>query len=148
MPADDVLARIELEVGYLLRRADRASRRRDRTPPTLERSAYLVLQSLVTDGPANVHVLADRLGLDASTMTRQVGAMVAAGHVRRTPDPGDARAVLVEPTPDGVATLARHRAERGALYAQILDGWDDGDRAALAATLHRLNRAMDEHSRG
>ncbi|WP_251150444.1 MarR family transcriptional regulator [Cellulosimicrobium sp. Marseille-Q4280] len=152
--ARDVVAAIELEVAQLLRRAERTSAsgspgtaRGGARTGTLDRSGYLLLQTLATHGPQNVNALAARLGLDASTVTRQVVALDRADHVRRVRDPHDGRAVLVEPTPEGLDELARHRATRAALYADVLGGWSRLDRSLLAELLARLNADLDDFRR-
>ncbi|WP_148284008.1 MarR family winged helix-turn-helix transcriptional regulator [Luteimicrobium xylanilyticum] len=145
--AATVLARIEFQVAQLLRRADRSVSRGSKRPGTgvMDRAAYLLLHRLVGEGAENVNVLADRLGLDASTVTRQVAVLEKAGHVRRTRDPHDGRAVLVEPTDEGVEALAENRAERQELYGEVLGDWSRLDRALLAELLARLNSSLTEY---
>ncbi|MFC8732771.1 MarR family winged helix-turn-helix transcriptional regulator [Luteimicrobium sp. NPDC057192] len=142
-----VLSRIEYEVAQLMRRADRSVSRGSKRPGTgiTDRAAYLLLHRLVSEGAENVNVLAERLGLDASTVTRQVAVLEKAGHVRRTRDPHDGRAVLVEPTDTGVDALAENRAERRALYGDVLGSWSRLDRALLAELLGRLNSSLTEY---
>ncbi|WP_418276098.1 MarR family winged helix-turn-helix transcriptional regulator [Isoptericola jiangsuensis] len=146
---DDVLARLELELAQLLRRAERsgAAARRRSGLHDLDRSGYLLLHTLHDDGPQHVRTLADRLGLDGSTVTRQVAALERAGHVERARDPHDGRAVVVTPTPDGRRALAARRADRRELYARVLDGWSDRDRERLATLLARLNDDLDADKR-
>ncbi|MGC5166904.1 MarR family winged helix-turn-helix transcriptional regulator [Luteimicrobium sp. DT211] len=147
--ATAVLSRIEFQVAQLMRRADRSVSRGSKRPGTgvMDRAAYLLLHHLVTEGAENVNVLADRLGLDASTVTRQVAALEKAGHVRRTRDPHDGRAVLVEPTDGGVDALDANRTERRALYGDVLGSWSRLDRALLAELLGRLNSSLTEYRR-
>ncbi|GAA3230351.1 MarR family winged helix-turn-helix transcriptional regulator [Oerskovia jenensis] len=152
----EVLSTIELELAQLLRRAERTTAAgRSRTARTdgprsgtLDRSAYLLLHDLLVDGAQNVNTLADHLGLDASTVTRQVVAMEKAGLARRTRDPADGRAVLVEATPQGIDELSRHRGLRAELYAEVLADWSRLDRALLGELLERLNDDLDAYKRG
>lgn len=81
-------------------------------------------------------------------MTRQVVALEKAGHARRTRDPADGRAVLVEATPQGLEDLARHREMRSELYAEVLADWSRLDRALLGELLERLNDDLDTYKRG
>ncbi|HEB89193.1 MAG TPA: MarR family transcriptional regulator [Deltaproteobacteria bacterium] len=70
-------------------------------------SRCVTLETLLAEGPLPVRGLADRLGLDASTVTRSVDGMVRDGLVRRSRDErGDRRRVYVALTPSG-RTLAR-----------------------------------------
>ncbi|MFE4466278.1 MarR family winged helix-turn-helix transcriptional regulator [Oerskovia sp. NPDC056781] len=150
-----MLSAIELELAQLLRRAERTTaagraqsvRAGGPSTGTLDRSAYLLLHDLLVNGAENVNTLADHLGLDASTVTRQVLALEKAGHARRTRDPADGRAVLVEATPRGLEDLAHHREMRSELYAEVLAGWSRLDRALLGELLERLNDDLDAYKR-
>ncbi|MFC8600631.1 MarR family winged helix-turn-helix transcriptional regulator [Isoptericola sp. NPDC057191] len=146
-PAD--LARIELGLAQLLRRAERTSAATTARlgHQDLDRSGYLLLHALRDGGPQHVSVLADRLGLDASTVTRQVVALDRAGHVERSRDPQDRRAVVVTATASGRRALATQRRHRGALYATVLEGWTADDRAHLADLVERLNADLDSFKR-
>ncbi len=95
------LSRVELQLALLLRRAERTGAIRAGHTPTLERSGYLLLQVLSAEGPLGINALAERQGLDASTVTRQVVSLEKAGFARRSRDPRDGRAVQVEATTVG-----------------------------------------------
>jgi DNA-binding MarR family transcriptional regulator len=141
----ETLARVELQVALLLRRATRPIRAH--TADDLDRSGYLILHDLMERGPIHVNGLAEHLGLDSSTVTRQVGLLEKAGRVRRTRDPFDGRGIVVEPTAAGLDDLAAHRQQRGELYSEILQGWSALDRALLAELLERLNGDLDASRR-
>lgn len=143
----DAVTQVEAQVALLLRLADRNRRSSGRLTETLERSAYLVLRLLDTTGPAGVNEIADHLRLDASTVTRQVVAMEAAGLVTRERDALDRRRCVVTQTPAGVDALARTRAVRAEVYAEVLAGWSAADRDLLAGLLARLNDDLDAHAR-
>src|SRR6476646_12235104 len=49
----------------------------------------------LTEGPATVGVIAERLGLTPGAVTRMVDKLERAGYVGREPDPRDGRKVLV-----------------------------------------------------
>lgn len=134
---------IEEQVALLLRLADRNRRRSARFDGTLERSAYLALGRLAADGPLSINEIADHLRLDASTVTRQVLAMEAAGHVSRERDEHDGRRVVITMTPAGAEALAETRAARYDVYRDVLAGWDPEDRHDLGALLARLNAELD-----
>jgi DNA-binding MarR family transcriptional regulator len=148
MTADDTTCgRIETEVALLLRLAQAG--RRDTLGAEhrlLDRAAYVILRHLDAAGPQNVSALATRLGLDGSTVTRQVSAMQRAGLIVREPDPRDGRATVVRPTAAGLDRVATVRAARTRLYGEILADWPAGDRRQLAELLHRLNESLDAHA--
>jgi DNA-binding transcriptional ArsR family regulator len=81
----------------LLRRAEATRRTGLARTNTLDRSAYLILRRLDEHGPRSVKAVADALGLDGSTVNRQVTAMERDGLVRRT-RATDSRLTLVQPT--------------------------------------------------
>ena len=141
------LSRVELQLALLLRRAERTGAIRKGHSPALERSGYLLLQVLSADGPLGINALAERQGLDASTVTRQVVSLEKAGFAARTRDPLDGRAVRVEATASGTEQLEHERTRRSAMYDQILDDWSPFERALLAEMLERLNHDLDAFRR-
>ncbi|HEX3291091.1 MAG TPA: MarR family transcriptional regulator [Gaiella sp.] len=64
---------------------------------------WLILSSLRGGPPASQQRLASAVGIEGPTLTRHLDQLEAGGLVRRTPHPGDRRAVQVEPTPAGLA---------------------------------------------
>lgn len=134
------VGRIELELAVLLRHAAGARRAIDER---LERSAYLLLSVLTGREPASVNALADRLGLNASTITRQVDAMEREGLVTRVKHPTDGRVTLVEVTDVGVAQFAAERAARRRFYESVTASWSPEDRRDLARLLARLNSDLE-----
>ncbi len=140
---DDPIQDVELQIALLLRLADRNRRRTARLDGTLERSAYLALRQLAAHGPCGINEIADHLRLDASTVTRQVLAMEAAGHVTRERDDRDGRRAVVTMTDAGAAALAHTRQARAEVYDELLDDWSPDDRRTLAALLTRLNGDLD-----
>ena len=146
-PGAGPLSRVELQLALLLRRAERTGTLRAGHSPTLERSGYLLLQVLSTEGPLGINALAERQGLDASTVTRQVVSLEKAGFARRSRDPHDGRAVRVEATPEGEDQLDHERTRRSAMYDVILADWSPTERALLASLLERLNHDLDAFRR-
>jgi DNA-binding MarR family transcriptional regulator len=139
---------IELEVALLMRRAEATRRAMPGAGDVaLDRAAYVMLRRLSHDGPANIGALAADLGLDASTVTRQVTAMEREGYVRRERDPHDGRGTVISPTTTGLTRLRTVRRARAGIYDEILADWSAADRSSLAAMLHRLNQSMDAHVR-
>lgn len=65
------------------------------------------LMSVVSDGPRSVSAAARRLGLARQSVQRVADQLVADGLARLRPDPGDARAPLLELTPAGERALTQ-----------------------------------------
>lgn len=82
--------------------------------------------------------LAIRAGLDPSTVSRGVAALVAHGLVRRHADPADGRASVLEVTPAGRRVLDRAHSRYGEVLQQALADWTPDEVSALSAALHRF----------
>jgi DNA-binding MarR family transcriptional regulator len=80
------------------------------------------------------------------TMTTQVRRLEEAGLVTRTVDPGDARAVRIRITPEGLRTLTAVRADRAAAIEPQLAELDPADRDVLANAVRVLRRLLDSAS--
>jgi DNA-binding MarR family transcriptional regulator len=81
-----------------------------------------------------------RLGLDKSTVSRQVAHLVDLGLVDRAADPVDGRAQVLTPSAEGSARLERIRESRRGRWEADLGDWRAEDVATLAGLLARLNR--------
>lgn len=86
--------------------------------------------------------LAERLGVTASTLSRQIAHAESLGYAVRTPDPDDRRAANVALTADGAAALGRHRAGYIALLREAIPEWTDHDAEELVELLTRLGDAI------
>ena len=96
--------------------------------------------SLAQDaGPLRASELVTRIGLDKSTVSRQVAHLVDLGLVDRAADPVDGRAQVLTPSAEGSARLTRVRDVRRARWEDDLSDWPASDVATLADLLHRLN---------
>ena len=133
--------RLEREIGLLLRRARAISTRlAAELHPDLDGAAYGLLALLADAGPLRASDLVARLGLDKSTVSRQVASLVALGMVDREPDPADGRAQVLRPSAEGAARLAGIREARRARWEADMSGWPADDVATLGELLARLNR--------
>jgi len=93
-------------------------------------------------GPLRLTALAEVATLDASTVSRHVSALEAAGHLARTGDPADRRASRIAVTDSGEALLREALAARGRVLDAALAGWPAEDRRTLTALLKRLAEDM------
>jgi DNA-binding MarR family transcriptional regulator len=99
------------QLGILMRRMVRVVRVPDdhaELTPT-----QMVVLSLLDDGSMRIGSLAATMGAAQNTISEVVARLTRSGLVRKTPDPVDGRAVLVELTPAGRQALeSRRRAMR------------------------------------
>jgi DNA-binding MarR family transcriptional regulator len=106
---------------------------------SMDRAAYLLLNRLDQDGPTGVKALAAGMGIDSSTVTRQVAPLVDSGLVTRASHPEDGRAVVLQLSPRGVSRLEQVRSSRRELMAILTDDWTHEEQETFCALLTRFN---------
>ena len=141
---DEQVERLEREVGLLLRRSRRVLRTlATQLHPDVDAGSYAVLVAIARSAPRRLVELAEEFGLDKSTMSRQVSALLRIGLVRRSPDPLDGRAFLLELTDDGRGRLDEVSHERHEDWRTRLGSWSADDIATLADGLTRLAATLN-----
>jgi len=108
----------------------------------LEAAGVHVIGRLAVLGPVRLTELAAALGLDPSSVSRQVSAVEKAGYVRREADPSDGRATRLVLTDKGHAAAASVQEKRAQALKVLTPGWSDSDSEELAALLARLNHDL------
>ncbi|MEO7126597.1 MAG: MarR family winged helix-turn-helix transcriptional regulator [Nakamurella sp.] len=115
-------------------------------PTGLYPGQELVMMHLWDRGAQRQTDLIKVLDSDAATMTRTIQRLERAGFVRRRPDPSDARAALIEPTP-----ASQHlRAEIENIWRQLesltLGSLTDAQQQTTLSTLEELERNLLENT--
>ena len=139
--ATDVLEDIDQALTMVVRGGNQARFHQllmSKAGVSLDRSAYWVVSRLGDAGAIRLSDLAALLGIEISTVSRQVQSLEQQGLVRRTADSTDRRAVRLELTAMGKRTLAKLRQSRRQILASALGDWAEGDKADLARLLNRL----------
>jgi DNA-binding MarR family transcriptional regulator len=108
----------------------------------LDPAGVHVLSRLAVLGPVRLTELAAALGLDPSSVSRQVTAVERAGYVRREPDPADGRATRLVLTDRGRQAADSVQEKRAQALKVLTPGWSDHDHEELAALLARLNHDL------
>ena len=103
---------------------------------SMDRAAYLLLNRLDMEGPMGVKALAASMGIDSSTVTRQVAPLVDTGLVKRTSHPEDGRAVVLQLSPRGLSRLEEVRSSRRQLMAELTDGLGGGGARVVLHAAH------------
>src|SRR3954452_2499331 len=110
----------------------------------LSRTAVSVLAALSDHGPMRITALAAAESVAQPSMTTLVARLERDGLAERSPDPTDARAVLVRVTEAGRERLARLRTARAAAVDARLVALDPEGRAALEAALPVLDKLISQ----
>jgi DNA-binding MarR family transcriptional regulator len=132
----ELASRLRLVVGRLNRRIRIDGRE---SVPPLQLSALVTVEE---HGPLRLSELARREAVSVPTMSRVLAALDEQRLVVRTPDPQDARGVLVTLSEDGERRLAEVRSHRTALVARRLRRLDAEQRATLRAALPALEALL------
>ncbi|MFH8349261.1 MarR family winged helix-turn-helix transcriptional regulator [Streptomyces sp. NPDC018045] len=109
---------------------------------SMDRAAYLLLNRLDKEGPMGVKALAAGMGIDSSTVTRQVAPLVDSGLVNRASHPEDGRAVVLQLSERGRSRLEEVRASRRALMALVTEEWTEEERNSFCSLLTRFNASL------
>jgi DNA-binding MarR family transcriptional regulator len=104
----------------------------------IERAGASMLGRVGDLEPARLSELAQAAGVDISTASRQVGALVEVGFVRRTADPTDRRAALHELTDEGRELWTRLVDARRRWVADIVVDLTEDERRTLGDLLGRV----------
>lgn len=94
-------------------------------------------------GPVRLTELSTSLGLDPSSVSRQVTALERSGWVTREEDPDDGRATRLRLTEAGNEVVEVLRKARAEALARLTPDWTDGDLDGLVDRLARLNHDLE-----
>ena len=120
----DSISIIEMELMTLVRQLDTLGRKGS-LYDQVDRAGYLALRTLERLGPIRTNALAEALHLDASTVTRQVTALVAGGFVARRPDPADGRSSTLALTAGGRRIMRAVEKERRRILNEMFCDWSE-----------------------
>jgi DNA-binding MarR family transcriptional regulator len=111
----------------------------------IDRMALMVLGTLAHCGPSRLTTVAERTGLDPSTVSRQVADLEKAGLLARDTDPEDRRAILLKATSEGQQLLDRLSSGRRRRVERLLSDWQPDDIVTLGRLLAQLNAATEKY---
>ncbi|UCF19197.1 MAG: MarR family transcriptional regulator [Gemmatimonadota bacterium] len=90
------------------------------------------------DAPERMKPLAEMLGRDATTLSRQIDGLENAGLVQRAPCPDDGRAVLVSVTAPGMKLAQRTLPMTIALRQRAMHGVSKADEKVVVGALKQM----------
>lgn len=105
---------------------------------SVDPSSFPLAKQLMGVEAMRVSDLAATIGLDTSTVSRQIKQLEGLGILERTTDPADGRASLVRLSDTGRNTMQTAFARRYKRIQAVLEPWSDADRARLQTLLTRL----------
>jgi DNA-binding MarR family transcriptional regulator len=93
-------------------------------------------------GNPSMQQVADELGMDITTFSRQVKTLTGKGFVTRTAAPGDRRVGLLSLTSEGEQTLRQIDAFITRKLEELFSPMSDFERQVVTASLSRLTDAL------
>ncbi|HEY0686607.1 MAG TPA: MarR family winged helix-turn-helix transcriptional regulator [Steroidobacter sp.] len=109
---------------------------------SLDRALFPLLVSVERVGPLGLVDLAERIGRDYTTVSRQISKLEALGLVKREENSVDRRVRKVAITPQGKAMTNRVDAARERLGRKIFDSWEPQDVEALIRLMRKFADAL------
>jgi DNA-binding MarR family transcriptional regulator len=112
-------------------------------PLGLHPGQEVLLLELARTGPSIQAQLSEALGCEPPSVTLMTRKLEASGHIRRTPDPSDKRASIVELTDSGKALVHQLKQLWRALAEETITGLPDQTVAELPGILNTLTGNVD-----
>ena len=108
----------------------------------LDRALVAIVVCIAVRGPLSVAAIADELGRDHTTISRQLAKLESRGLVTRQVGGEDRRVRGAGLTPLGEAVAQAIAAARRRLLSRVLADWSKADRAQLAALSLRFSQSL------
>jgi DNA-binding MarR family transcriptional regulator len=140
-------AQIEEQLLALILRANRARIYDDLLKGaklSIEKALYPVLSATAAIEPARVADIAEIVGLNSTTTSRHLSALEREGLISRARSASDARAAVIELTPQGKRAIRGLRDSRRAVFARLLADFDETELLQFGDYLQRLQAAFAE----
>lgn len=104
----------------------------------LDRALFPLLVQIGRFGPIGVVELADRVGRDYTTVSRQLAKLEEKGLTKRQKNAKDKRINEAVITAEGKVMTDKIDAARVQIYDKVFQHWQDGDRVELTRLLQRF----------
>ncbi|WP_319499200.1 MarR family transcriptional regulator [uncultured Cohaesibacter sp.] len=137
--SSDAISQLEREIAFMIRRLDSIYRKRHYP---LERAHYLALMVLKERAHSSGE-LATMLGLDQSTVTRQIVAMEKKGYVVRKSNPDDGRGIMIEIEAKGLELFQQMQLARRRSLQTMMQDWPGEELCQFADHVIRFNKAIE-----
>ena len=111
---------------------------------SLDRALFPLLLGIARCGPIGVVDLADQVGRDYTTVSRQVAKLAALGLIMRQANPADRRIMQAIVTPAGLAMTDAVDAARERLGQATFASWEGYDFEELIRLVRKFADALNE----
>lgn len=125
-------------VLLLAKMLDRETARQLQAEFGLKLAEWRVLAFICSKGPSSAADVCAAFEVDRAEVSRAVASLEAAGLVERAADGGNRRRLILTPSAQGQDLFQAARARRQDFFRAVMEGLDDAERHALAASLRKL----------
>jgi|SoiMethySBSTD1v2_1073268.scaffolds.fasta_scaffold1160154_2 DNA-binding MarR family transcriptional regulator len=108
----------------------------------LTRATFEVLAVVHRHGPIRVSELVPRIGVDQSTISRQIRPLEELGLIARSEDPSDRRVVWLDATEAGQEMMLSIRRRVNRNVEAALASWSAADRETFGKLLERFRQSV------
>ena len=108
----------------------------------LTRATFEMLAVIHRYGPLRVSELVQRVGVDQSTVSRQIRPLEELGLVVRSEDPADRRVVWLDATGSGIDLMLKVRRRVNRNVEAALASWSPADRETFGKLLERFRQSV------
>ncbi|AMJ60148.1 MarR family winged helix-turn-helix transcriptional regulator [Bosea sp. PAMC 26642] len=108
--------------------------------PALQPAAYQLAAMLAGQGPTKAGLLAERLGMDKSAISRLAKSLCDNGLAHASTDPNDGRAIVYSLTDAGRDGIQAANAVKSGAFFSRVDGWSDAELTLFIGLLKKFNR--------
>lgn len=133
---------LELEIAMMVRALRSRNAEQDKKQE-LKRASYLILLLLSKNGPMGVKLIAEKLHLDISTVSRQAADLLADELLEKKQSETDRRSYLYDINDKGWDVLTHIRYGRQKHFSRIIEEWDETEIEEFARLLHKFNQLME-----
>jgi DNA-binding MarR family transcriptional regulator len=137
---DEVIDSLYRELSSLIRRSRELS---NELHPGMSLMAFTFLSLVESTAEIQASDLAARLGLDKSTVSRQLNQLFESGLLDRSGGRPGRRGDPLSLTPAGRRVLAADADRVRSRVVCWLEDWDDGEISSLARMIARFNASVD-----
>jgi DNA-binding MarR family transcriptional regulator len=145
-PKEPIPQGLKHNIGFLLNRANRLLRD-DMTqalqPLLLNVHEYAIMRIIESRQSETQHGVAERYGIDSSTMVELVDKLEGREILKREKNPLDRRSYTLVLTPKGRKTLSRAKRIGESVQKKFLSPLDEGEREMLYGSLVKLISSRD-----
>ncbi|GGA46014.1 MarR family winged helix-turn-helix transcriptional regulator [Paenibacillus physcomitrellae] len=141
---ENEIFRALIDLVSIINRPDRDKKMIANAGVNLEEAAFRVFVGIAHLQPTGVGYLADMLGKNYSSVSRQIDKLEASGLVRTYPSSSDSRIRVSELTEQGQEINAMINLARERIMREALADWTLEEKAGLLNNLKRLFETMQK----